>query len=76
MFRFYDRPEDWQATPAVGELCASLPGVFDVEKLKDQLATANDFLELSSMLRAWISWSSEITLGKNDDSEFDQPPAN
>lgn len=53
LFRFYERPEDWQATSAVAELCASLPGVFDVEKVKPQLPAAKNFLELDSMLRVW-----------------------
>jgi len=35
------------------ELCASLPGTFDVERLKPQLAAAKNFLELNSMLKAW-----------------------
>ena len=50
LFRFYQRPEDWQATSVVAELCASLPGVFDVEKVKVQLPAAKNFLELNSML--------------------------
>lgn len=53
MFRFYERPEDWQKTSAVNELCASLPGVFNVEKVSTQLAVAKNFLELNSMLREW-----------------------
>lgn len=53
LFRFYDRPEDWRATPAVAELCASLPGVFDVEKIKVHLPAARNFLELDAMLRDW-----------------------
>ena len=53
LFRFYDRPEDWRSTPAVAELCASLPGVFDVEKIKPQLTAAKNFLELDAMLRNW-----------------------
>ena len=53
LFRFYDRPEDWRSSPVVRNLCATLPGVFDVEKLKPQLAKAKNFLELNSMLRAW-----------------------
>jgi len=53
LFRFYERPEDWQATSAVAELCASLPGVFDVERVKPQLPAAKNFLELDSMLRVW-----------------------
>lgn len=53
LFRFYERPEDWQATSAVTELCASLSGVFDVEKVKPQLSASKNFLELNSMLREW-----------------------
>ena len=53
LFRFYERPEDWQATSVVAELCASLPGVFDVERVKSQLPAAKNFLELNSMLRDW-----------------------
>jgi hypothetical protein len=51
LFRFHERPEDWQKTSAVTELCASLSGVFNVEEVKPQLLAAKSFLELSSMLR-------------------------
>ncbi len=53
LFRFYERPEDWQETPTVTELCESLSGVFNVEKVKPQLLAAKNFLELNSMLREW-----------------------
>jgi hypothetical protein len=53
LFRFYDRPEDWQSTTAVNDLCATLPGVFNIEEIKIQLSRANSFLELSSILRRW-----------------------
>jgi hypothetical protein len=53
LFRFYERPEDWQKTNAVNELCASITGVFNVEKVKPQLLAAKNFLELNSMLRDW-----------------------
>ena len=53
LFRFYERPEDWQKTHAVAELCASLPGVFNIEEVKPQLLAAKNFLELNSMLRDW-----------------------
>jgi hypothetical protein len=53
LFRLYERPEDWQTTSAVADLSASLPGVFDVEKIKPQLATAKSFLELNALLREW-----------------------
>lgn len=53
LFRFYERPEDWKETSAVTELCASLPGVFDIEKIKSRLSAAKNFMELDSMLREW-----------------------
>lgn len=53
LFRFYERPEEWQTTSAVTELSASLPGVFNVEKIKSLLPIAKNFLELDSLLRAW-----------------------
>lgn len=53
LFCFYDRPENWRGSREVAELCASLPGVFDVEKIKPQLAAAKNFLELNSILRKW-----------------------
>lgn len=53
LFCFYDSPEDWRKSPAVMDLCASLPGVFDIAKLKSQLAVAKNFIELNSMLRDW-----------------------
>jgi hypothetical protein len=53
LFQLYGRPEDWSGTTAVDELCASLPGVFSVDKIKPPPSTATSFLELSSMLRAW-----------------------
>ena len=53
LFRFYDRPEGWRETSAVTELCLSLSGVFDVEKVKPRLSAATNFLELNSMLREW-----------------------
>lgn len=53
LFRFYERPEDWQETNAVTELCASLPGVFSIDEVKPQLSAAKNFLELNSMLRDW-----------------------
>jgi hypothetical protein len=53
LFRFYKTPEDWLTTRAVAELCASIPGVFDVEKIKAGFSEAKNFLELDSMLRKW-----------------------
>lgn len=53
LFRFYQRPEDWSATSAVGQLCASLPGVFDVEKVIPILQLTKNYLELSAVLENW-----------------------
>lgn len=53
LFRFYDQPGDWRVMPVATNLCAALPGVFDIEKLKPQLGIATNFLELNTMLRAW-----------------------
>jgi len=53
LFRFYEKPEDWQKTSAVAELCASLPGVFDVDRVKPHLLVPKNFMELNSMLRNW-----------------------
>lgn len=53
LYRFYDRPEDWLATVEVSNLCASLPGVFDVENVRLQVAEADNFLKLSEILRDW-----------------------
>jgi hypothetical protein len=53
LFRLYERPEEWQETSAVTDLSASLPGVFDVEKIKPQLMAAKSFLDLNVLLREW-----------------------
>lgn len=53
LFRFYDRPEEWLDTSTVADLCAKLPGVFNIEEVKPLLATSNSFLEQNSLLRAW-----------------------
>ena len=53
LFQFYERPEDWRSTAAVAELCASLAGIFDVEKVRPQLANARNFLDLNAILRNW-----------------------
>lgn len=53
LFRFYERPEDWQATSVVTELCSSLPGVFDIERVKPLLVAAKNFLDLDSILKNW-----------------------
>ncbi len=53
LFRFYEKPEDWQSSPVMAELYRSLPGVFDVMKLRPKLQGATNFLELTAILHAW-----------------------
>jgi len=53
LFRFYERPKDWQTTSDVAALISSLPGVFDVEKVKPQLAAAKNFLDLHAVTKNW-----------------------
>ncbi len=53
LFQFYERPEDWQSSQGVAELTTVLPGVFDVEKIKPQLAAAKNYLDLTAALERW-----------------------
>lgn len=53
LFRFYEKPEDWQGTTAVTDFSASLPGVFDVEKIKPKIMAVKNFLDMSALLREW-----------------------
>jgi hypothetical protein len=53
LFRFYEKPRDWQSAAVMAELYRSLPGVFDVEKLRPKLRGATTFLELNAILDAW-----------------------
>lgn len=53
LYRFYERPEDWQTTSAVTQLCASLPGVFDVQRVTPQISAAKNFIELNSLFQEW-----------------------
>jgi hypothetical protein len=53
LLRFYEKPEDWRSAAVVAKLYRSLPGVFDVEKLRPKLQGATTFLELNAILDAW-----------------------
>jgi hypothetical protein len=53
LLRFYDRPDEWKAASHVKGLIASIPGVFNVEKVKTELATAETFLDLHAVVRMW-----------------------
>ncbi len=51
LFRFNERPQDWRTTSAVSELCGSLSGVFNMDRLRSGLNGARNVLELNSILR-------------------------
>jgi hypothetical protein len=53
LLRFYEKPGDWQSAAVMAKLYPSLPGVFDVEKLRPKLQGATTFLELNAILDAW-----------------------
>lgn len=53
LFRFYDRPEEWKTTDTVAELCSTLPGVFDIEKVKPLVASVGTWQEYSEIVRNW-----------------------
>jgi len=51
LFKFYENPEDWKNTSEVADLCASLPGVFDISVVTPAVSNAKNvmhFLELIS----------------------------
>ena len=56
LFRFHDGPEDWpKRIDAMDDLCARLPGVFDVLELRRQVAAkaARSFAELDEVTDPW-----------------------
>lgn len=53
LLRFYDDPEDWRSTGIVNELCSSVPGIFDIEKVRPLLGGTKTYLELSDIARNW-----------------------
>jgi len=53
LLRFYENPEDWRSATVMAELYPSLPGVFDVEKVRPQLESTRTFLELNAMVTTW-----------------------
>ena len=48
LFQFYDAPEDWSSNGLV-----SLPGIFNVEMARAELATAKNFVEFNLLLKRW-----------------------
>jgi hypothetical protein len=53
LFRFYDRPEDWTSSTAINEVLQSVPGFFDLRKVRAGLTPGVDFEELARELRPW-----------------------
>lgn len=53
LFRFYDRPEDWQAADSVNRFIVDQPGIFDIEEVKMQLSRGGTLLEISTLLGRW-----------------------
>jgi len=53
LFRFYERPEDWRSAKGVTKLCSSLPGIFDIEKVRPRLVAAKNFLDLNAVASKW-----------------------
>jgi hypothetical protein len=43
-----EKPEDWQSADVTAKLYRSLPGVFDIEKLRPKLQDATTFLEVNA----------------------------
>jgi hypothetical protein len=54
LFRFYHRPQGWRYTRRVSRLIASLPGVFDVRRIRRQVAAAGDMRVLDEVLLRWV----------------------
>lgn len=53
LFRFYERPEDWKITEKVAQVCSSIPGAFDIEKIRPEIMTAETYQELDALLSKW-----------------------
>lgn len=53
LFRFYERPGDWRSVHSVAQLVSTLQGVFDIEKIKPQIAAAQKFLALNTVVKNW-----------------------
>jgi hypothetical protein len=53
LFRFYEAPEKWRCATEVAELYSSLPGVFNIEKVRPQIESAKNFLDLNAIIKNW-----------------------
>jgi hypothetical protein len=53
LFRFYDRPEEWREAFNRSRVRLSLPGIFDVEKIRPKMEDAQTFLNLIGIVQDW-----------------------
>jgi hypothetical protein len=53
LFRFYDRPEDWQSNTKVKTLAASLPGIFNRQSVMSEFRYGMSFDELNALMGKW-----------------------
>lgn len=53
LLRFYERPEDWRSNNMLEQLSSAQPGIFDIKKVRLQLETAKNFLEVQAVLDSW-----------------------
>jgi len=49
--KFYENPEDWNKTLDVKNLCASFPGIFDIDDVYSIASNAKGVMELLALLR-------------------------
>jgi len=52
-FRFYEKASDWLSNKKVPELCASLPGLFDIGTVTPQITDGMTYREYMEELRKW-----------------------
>ena len=53
LFRFYERPEDWESSTVMSDLYARLPGIFNIDSIRPQLEGAGNFITLSAVVDQW-----------------------
>lgn len=53
LFRFFDRPEDWETGSSLGALRLSIPAIFNIDTVRSQIAHTKTFPELLAITSAW-----------------------
>lgn len=54
LFKFYDRPENWEHhKDRIDQLCRSIPGIFDVKKPRHLTEGVRNVRELDNALKDW-----------------------